>query len=113
MRASGSHSVSFEDVPLPASALRGGFAAGEAVEYMERNAELGRLPCGRRARRRRERRTRMSPHGSVAREVDPRALMLAAENVVDLAACRAILARSAAFDRRAAASGSRRDSPWT
>jgi alkylation response protein AidB-like acyl-CoA dehydrogenase len=96
MRASGSNSVSFEDVSLPASAIRGGFAAGEAVEYMERTLNSGAF------------------HAAVAlgvaeaaqlnvtarlggREVDPRALTLAAENVVDLAACRAILARSAAF----------------
>ena len=35
------------------AALRGGFAAGDADEYMERTLELGRLPCGRGARRRR------------------------------------------------------------
>jgi alkylation response protein AidB-like acyl-CoA dehydrogenase len=96
MRASGSNSVSFEDVRLPSSAIRGGFAAGDAVEYMERTLNSGAF------------------HAAVAlgvaeaanlnvtarlggREVDPRALTLAAENVVDLAACRAILARSAAF----------------
>ena len=41
MRASGSHSVSFEDVPLPSAALRGGFPVGDAVEYMERNLTAG------------------------------------------------------------------------
>ena len=41
MRASGSHSVSFEDVRLPPSALRGGFPVGDAVEYMERNLNAG------------------------------------------------------------------------
>ena len=35
MRASGSQSVSFEGVELPASALRGGFPAGDARAYME------------------------------------------------------------------------------
>src|SRR5262249_36906230 len=33
MRASGSNSVSFESVRLPASALRGGFYVGDAHEY--------------------------------------------------------------------------------
>src|SRR5207247_9328583 len=41
MRASGSHSVSFVDVQLPRSALRGGFPVGDAVEYMERNLNAG------------------------------------------------------------------------
>jgi len=96
MRASGSNTVSFEDVPLPSSAIRGGFAAGDAVEYMERTLNSGAF------------------HAAAAlgvaeaadlnitarlggREVEPRALTLAAENVVDLAACRAILARAASL----------------
>ena len=41
MRASASHSVSFENVQSPLSALRGGFATGDAVEYMERNLNAG------------------------------------------------------------------------
>jgi alkylation response protein AidB-like acyl-CoA dehydrogenase len=42
MRASGSHSVSFESVRLPASALRGGFPAGRlTAEFMERNLTAG------------------------------------------------------------------------
>jgi alkylation response protein AidB-like acyl-CoA dehydrogenase len=41
MRAFGSNSISFEDVRLPLSALRGGFPAGDAVEYMERNLTAG------------------------------------------------------------------------
>src|SRR5438034_4431425 len=36
MRASGSHSVSFENVQLPLSALAGGFPVGDVVEYMAR-----------------------------------------------------------------------------
>src|ERR671910_487463 len=35
MRASGSHSVTFADVAVPHSALRGGFVAGDADAYME------------------------------------------------------------------------------
>ena len=41
MRASGSNSVSFENVRLPRSALRGGFPVGDPVEYMERNLSAG------------------------------------------------------------------------
>ena len=37
MRASGSNSVSFEGVELPPAGVRGGFRAGEAIPYMERN----------------------------------------------------------------------------
>ena len=41
MRASGSNSVTFENVRLPADALRGGFPVGHAGEYMERNLDAG------------------------------------------------------------------------
>src|SRR4029453_2096206 len=37
MRASGSNSVSFEDVHLPETALRGGFPVGNVLGYIERN----------------------------------------------------------------------------
>jgi alkylation response protein AidB-like acyl-CoA dehydrogenase len=95
MRASASNTVSFEDVRLPASALRGGFRAGDTISYMERNLTAGlfhaaaalgvaesadaaaRAPLGRR------------------RELDPRSVMLAAENVIDLSAARAVFARAA------------------
>jgi alkylation response protein AidB-like acyl-CoA dehydrogenase len=43
MRASGSHSVTFADVELPPSALRGGFRTGDAAAYMERNLIAGLL----------------------------------------------------------------------
>jgi L-evernosamine nitrososynthase len=43
MRASGSHSVSFDGVELPRSALRGGFPTGDAASYMERNLPAGLL----------------------------------------------------------------------
>jgi alkylation response protein AidB-like acyl-CoA dehydrogenase len=97
MRASGSHSVSFEDVRLPLSALRGGFPIGDAVEYMERNLAAGlfhaaaALGIGE------------SAHASVAaglarrHELDPHAQMLAAESFVDLSACRAVFSRAAAL----------------
>jgi alkylation response protein AidB-like acyl-CoA dehydrogenase len=95
MRASGSHSVSFDDVELPQSALRKGFPIGDSAEYMERMLNGGLL------------------HSAVALgvaesavehangplrrrdELDARTKMLAAENVVDLAACRGVLSRAA------------------
>jgi alkylation response protein AidB-like acyl-CoA dehydrogenase len=95
MRASASHSVTLENVELPASALRGGFPAGDRAGYMDRTLNAGLLHAAaalgvaeaadaeaRRPLARRE-------------QLDPRALMLAAENVVDLAACRGVLARAA------------------
>jgi len=51
MRASGTHSISFENVQLPLSR----FAAArgrDAVGYMNRTLTAGLLPRGRRARRR-------------------------------------------------------------
>jgi alkylation response protein AidB-like acyl-CoA dehydrogenase len=96
MRASGSNSVSFEDVPLPPSAIRGGFVAGDPLEYMERTLNSGAFHAAAALG------VAEAAHLNVTarlggREVDPRALTLAAENVVDLAACRAILARAAAL----------------
>src|SRR5262249_12771527 len=41
MRASGSNSVTFTEVELPAAALRGGFPAGDAAAYIERNLTPG------------------------------------------------------------------------
>jgi len=96
MRASGSNSVSFEDVRLPASAIRGGFAAGDAVEYMERTLNSGAFHAAAALGVAEAANLNVTARLG-GREVDARALTLAAENVVDLAACRAILARSAAF----------------
>ena len=41
MRASGSHSVTFAGVELPGAAIRGGFVAGDAEAYMDRNLVAG------------------------------------------------------------------------
>jgi alkylation response protein AidB-like acyl-CoA dehydrogenase len=97
MRASGSHSVSFESVQLPLSALRGGFATGDAVEYMERNVTAGLFHAA----------TALgiaeSMHATAADrlarrdELDPRSQVLAAESLVDLSASRAVFARSASL----------------
>jgi alkylation response protein AidB-like acyl-CoA dehydrogenase len=99
MRASGSHSVSFEGVELPAAALRGGFRTGDAVAYMERNLAAGLLHAAVSLG------IAEAAHGNVmtamasrngARE-DARTKMLAAENAIDLSAARALLARGAAL----------------
>jgi alkylation response protein AidB-like acyl-CoA dehydrogenase len=92
MRGSGSNSVTFEGVELPASAVRGGFPAGDAVPYMERNlvtalfhaaASLGIAESA----------------DATARSHDvgggARARMLVADSSVDLAAARGVLARAA------------------
>ena len=90
MRASGSHSVTFAGVSLPRAALRGGFAAGDADAYMERNlmnglfhaaASLGIAESAVAATR--------------LREPDARARVLVAENAIELGAARATLSRSA------------------
>jgi alkylation response protein AidB-like acyl-CoA dehydrogenase len=41
MRASGSNSITFRDVHLPESAVRGGFPVGSATGYIERNLANG------------------------------------------------------------------------
>src|SRR5215208_705287 len=97
MRASASHSVSFEDVRLPSSALRGGFPSGDTVEYMDRNLVAGLFHAAAALG------IAESAHALVAAqvrrrdEIDPHAQMLAAENVVELSACRAVLSRAAAL----------------
>ena len=94
MRASGSHSVSFEDVQLPASALRGGFPIGDAIEYIERNLSAGLFHAAAALG------IAESAHASVAArlagraDLDPHTQMLVAENVVDLSACRAVFSRA-------------------
>ena len=112
MRASGSNSVSFEDVPLPASAIRGGFAAGEAVEYMERTLNSGAFHAAAALGVAEAAQLNVTARLG-GREVDPRALTLAAENVVDLAACRAILARVRRLRGRAAGAARGGTVRWT
>jgi alkylation response protein AidB-like acyl-CoA dehydrogenase len=97
MRASGSHSISFDGVELPAVALRGGFPAGDTVPYMERNltaglfhasASLGIAESAHAAAT-----AGLIEHGAGLDE--PRTRMLAAESSIELFACRAALARAA------------------
>jgi alkylation response protein AidB-like acyl-CoA dehydrogenase len=93
MRASGSHSVTFTAVELPRSALRGGFPAGDTAAYMDRNLSAGlfhasaSLGIAESAVR-----TATAALGKRG-EPDARARMLVAENVVELGACRATIAR--------------------
>jgi alkylation response protein AidB-like acyl-CoA dehydrogenase len=95
MRASGSHSVSFENVRLPLSALRGGFPIGDAIEYMERNLASGLFHAAAALG------IAENAHASVAAglarrdDLDPHAQMLAAQSLVDLSACRALFSRAA------------------
>jgi alkylation response protein AidB-like acyl-CoA dehydrogenase len=93
MRASGSHSVTFEGVELPPSALRGGFRTGELVPYLERNLPSGlfhasaSLGIAEAAFARAARPERIGD--------DARARMLVAECAIDLSASRAAISRAA------------------
>jgi alkylation response protein AidB-like acyl-CoA dehydrogenase len=97
MRASGSHSVSFEGVELPASALRGGFPAGETVPFMERNLPAGLLHAAASLGIAEAAHTTVvtALAGRNGARDDARTKMLAAENAIDLAGARAVLGRGA------------------
>ena len=97
MRASASHTVTFENVRLPLSALRGGFPVGDSVAYMDRTLNAGLLHAAA-ALGVAEAADASSRDGLARRnEIDPRTLTLAAENVVELSACRAVLSRAGAL----------------
>jgi alkylation response protein AidB-like acyl-CoA dehydrogenase len=95
MRASGSHSVTFDGVELPAAALRGGFPTGAVVPFIERNLPSGlfhasaSLGIAEAAHARAARPERIGD--------DARARMLIAESAIDLSAARAVLARAASL----------------
>ena len=100
MRASGSHSVSFEDVRLPASALGGGFPVGRADEYMTRNLVAGGFHAAASAGIAEE--AHRSAIDGLARRVaasgaSPRTQILAAESAIELSAIRAVLQRAGAL----------------
>ena len=93
MRASGSHSVTFEGVELPAAALRGGFPTSRHVPYLERNLPSGLFHASA---------SLGIAEAAFARAARPeqingdaRAAMLVAESVIDLTACRAAISRAA------------------
>jgi alkylation response protein AidB-like acyl-CoA dehydrogenase len=95
MRASGSNSVSFEGVELPESGIRGGFRAGDALPYMERNLHSGLFHAAASL-------GIAESADSIARQAirgrlngDARPRILVADNSVDLAAARATLSRAA------------------
>ena len=100
MRASGSHSVTFAGVALPRSALRGGFAAGDADAYMERNLLAGLFHASASLGIAESAASAAAGAASRRGEPDARTRMLIAENAIELGACRATLARSATLARR-------------
>ena len=95
MRASGSHSVTFDGVELPAAALRGGFPIGDTTAYIERNLASGLFHASA---------SLGIAEAALARAAQPerigddaRGRMLVAEAVIDLAAARAAIARAASL----------------
>jgi alkylation response protein AidB-like acyl-CoA dehydrogenase len=94
MRASGSHSVTFDAVELPASALRGGFRAGSHEAYLESNLTAGLFHAAASlgiAEAARE----LATAPLACRELDARARMLVAGTAIALGSARASLARAA------------------
>jgi len=98
MRASGSHSVSFNRVELPAAALRGGFPVGDPVPYMERNLAAGLFHAsGSLGIAESADAVALRAIARLGDAADSRTRMLAAENAIELAGCRAALARAASL----------------
>ena len=95
MRASGSHSVTFDGVELPAAALRGGFPTGDPVPYLERNLASGLFHASASLGIAEAAFARVARSDRVGD--DARARMLVAESAIDLASSRALLARAAAL----------------
>jgi alkylation response protein AidB-like acyl-CoA dehydrogenase len=96
MRSSGSHSVSLADVHLAPEALRGGFPVGDVDQYIERNLDAGLFHAA--ASLGIAEQAHAHATDGIAgngRQPDGHARGLAAENAVELAACRAILSRAA------------------
>jgi alkylation response protein AidB-like acyl-CoA dehydrogenase len=87
--------VTFAGVSLPRSALRGGFAAGDADAYMERNLLAGLFHASASLGIAESAASAAAGAASRRGEPDARTRMLIAENAIDLGACRATLARSA------------------
>jgi alkylation response protein AidB-like acyl-CoA dehydrogenase len=96
MRASGSHSVSFTRVELPAEALRGGFPVGDPIPYMERNLTAGLFHAsGSLGIAESADAVAMRLTARLGDAVDSRTRMLAAENAIALGGCRATFDRAA------------------
>jgi alkylation response protein AidB-like acyl-CoA dehydrogenase len=97
MRASGSNSVSLDGVELPASGVRGGFRVGDPVPYMERNLVAGLFHAAA-SLGIAESADQLARRGIVDRiNGDARPRMQVADNVIDLAAARGVLSRTAAL----------------
>jgi len=94
MRASGSHSVTFEGVEIPRSLVRGGFLAGDAEAYMDRNLVAGLFHASA-SLGIAENAAAAAARGAAKRDPDGRSRWLVATNAIELGASRAMLARTA------------------
>jgi L-evernosamine nitrososynthase len=97
MRASGSNSVSFQDVHVPSSALRGGFPTGDATGYLERNLSAGLFHAAAAVGIAESAHTTAVSRFAVGTGLEPHTQMLVAENIVDLSASRAVFSRAASL----------------
>jgi len=93
MRASGSHSVTFDAVALPAAALRGGFPVGDADGYMSRNLNAGLFHAA--ASLGIAEAAQDQALHAARRADDARTRALVAESAMDLSAARGALSRAA------------------
>jgi L-evernosamine nitrososynthase len=100
MRASGSQSVSFEDVRLPEEALHGGFPAGRLTgDWLDRNLNAGAFHAAAFVG------IAEAAHDGVVEGLasrtgvvdSPRTQTLAAENAIELSAMRAVFGRTGAL----------------
>jgi hypothetical protein len=94
MRASGSHTVTFDGVRVPRSALRGGFVAGDGEAYMERNLVAGLFHASASLGIAESAATTAAAAARRRGEPDARARTLIAENAIELGAARGTLARA-------------------
>ena len=98
MRASGSQSISFEDVHIEEPAIRGGFSIGETAAYLDRNLTAGAFHAAA-SLGIAESAHHLAVTALAARRrgddtETPTNLMLASQNTVDLSAMRAIFDRA-------------------
>jgi alkylation response protein AidB-like acyl-CoA dehydrogenase len=97
MRASGSHSVTFDGVEVPRASLRGGFATGDPVPYIERSLGAGLFHASA-SLGIAESADAIARRGIAGRiNGDARPRMQVADNAVDLAAARGVLSRAGAL----------------
>jgi alkylation response protein AidB-like acyl-CoA dehydrogenase len=95
MRASGSHSVSFDGVAVPDSALRGGFPTGAVAPFIVRNLPSGLFHASASLGIAESAFTRAARPERIGD--DARARMLVAESAIDLSTARAALGRAASL----------------